>query len=445
MSTLRDDLAALRRALDAADAAGDADAPAIAELRSRCASVVASSAPSARAKISAEEMSAEVVDSNPYSRLMALQRMGIVSEYRKIREKAVAVVGVGGVGSVAAEMLTRCGVGRLQLYDFDTVEIANMNRLFFRPEHAGLTKTDAAVKTLREINPDVTYESYHMNITTVDGFARFADSLVDQHTKKSRVDLVFACVDNYEARMAINQACLELDQVWMESGVSEDAVSGHVQVMIPGETACFACVPPLVVASGIDEKTLKREGVCAASLPTTMGMVAGMLVQNSLKHMLHFGSVTKYLGYSALKDFFPTMTVGCTAECDNAACRAAQRRRRETLASPEYVAKRAEEARVAAAAAAEEAARPLHEANEWGICVSGGDEPPGTGGSPGEGQGSTSGGGKDAETGVAGVSFALPRNEKLDAETLDAFKVRDTGAGLEDLMAQLQGLNAGKQ
>lgn len=45
----------------------------------------------------------------------------------------------------------------------------------------------------------------------------------------------------------------------------------HLQVVIPGETACFACVPPLVVASGIDERTLKREGVCAASLPTTMG------------------------------------------------------------------------------------------------------------------------------------------------------------------------------
>ncbi len=41
--------------------------------------------------------------------------------------------------------------------------------------------------------------------------------------------------------------------------------------MRPGDTACFACVPPLVVASGIDERTLKREGVCAASLPTTMG------------------------------------------------------------------------------------------------------------------------------------------------------------------------------
>lgn len=77
----------------------------------------------------------------------------------------------------------------------------------------------------------------------------------------------------------------------MESGVSEDAVSGHIQVIIPGETACFACVPPLVVASGIDERTLKREGVCAASLPTTMGIVAGLLVQNTLKCLLEFGQV----------------------------------------------------------------------------------------------------------------------------------------------------------
>lgn len=39
-----------------------------------------------------------------------------------------------------------------------------------------------------------------------------------------------------------------------------------------------------MIARGGDEKTLKREGVCAASLPTTMGMVAGLLVQNALKY-----------------------------------------------------------------------------------------------------------------------------------------------------------------
>lgn len=38
------------------------------------------------------------------------------------------------------------------------------------------------------------------------------------------------------------------------------------------------------MASEIDEKTLKKDGVCAASLPTTMGVIAGFLVQNALKY-----------------------------------------------------------------------------------------------------------------------------------------------------------------
>ncbi len=74
------------------------------------------------------EMSAEVIDSNPYSRLMALKRMGIVENYARIRNYSVIIVGMGGVGSVAAEMLTRCGIGKLLMFDYDKVEIANMNR-----------------------------------------------------------------------------------------------------------------------------------------------------------------------------------------------------------------------------------------------------------------------------------------------------------------------------
>jgi len=82
-------------------------------------------------------MSSEVKDSNPYSRLMALQRMGIVKNYENIRKKTVGIVGIGGVGSVTAEMLTRCGIGKLILFDYDKVEMANMNRLFFQPHQSG--------------------------------------------------------------------------------------------------------------------------------------------------------------------------------------------------------------------------------------------------------------------------------------------------------------------
>lgn len=312
-----------------------------------------------------DKMSDKVVDTNPYSRLMALQRMGIVENYEKIRECTVAIVGIGGVGSVAAEMLTRCGIGRLLLYDYDKVELANMNRLFFRPDQCGLTKTQAAANTLSEINPDVHIEPYTMNITTLEGYDKFKDSIsTEPGSNSSRVDLILSCVDNYEARMTINQVCLEMGQIWMESGVSEDAVSGHIQVVQPGKTACFACVPPLVVASGIDEKTLKREGVCAASLPTTMGIVAGMLVQNTLKYLLDFGQVTQYLGYSSLTDFFPTMEIKPNPTCANSECIKRQREWEEGAEERALVEeKKTEAARI------QELETAVHETNEWGIEV----------------------------------------------------------------------------
>ena len=54
------------------------------------------------------------------------------------------IVGVGGIGSVASEMLTRCGIGKLIIYDYDKVELANMNRLFFTPTQVGMSKVQAA-------------------------------------------------------------------------------------------------------------------------------------------------------------------------------------------------------------------------------------------------------------------------------------------------------------
>lgn len=108
---------------------------------------------------------------------MALKRMGIVENYEDIRTFSIAIVGVGGVGSVAAEMLTRCGIGRLILFDYDKVELANMNRLFFQPHQSGLSKVEAAAETLQNINPDVDIVHFNYNITSVDNFSHFMETL----------------------------------------------------------------------------------------------------------------------------------------------------------------------------------------------------------------------------------------------------------------------------
>uniref|UniRef100_A0A182TLR9 Ubiquitin-like modifier-activating enzyme 5 n=1 Tax=Anopheles melas TaxID=34690 RepID=A0A182TLR9_9DIPT len=367
-----------------------------------------------------EKMSAEVVDSNPYSRLMALQRMGIVKEYERIRQKSVAVVGVGGVGSVTADMLTRCGIGKLMLFDYDKVELANMNRLFFTPDQAGLSKVEAAAKTLNFINPDVAITTHNYNITTVDNFDHFLGAIrtggIEQGTP---VDLVLSCVDNFEARMAINTACNELSLNWFESGVSENAVSGHIQFIRPGETACFACAPPLVVAENIDEKTLKREGVCAASLPTTMGIVAGMLVQNTLKYLLNFGTVSDYLGYNAMIDFFPRMSLKPNPTCDDRFCIERQR---------DYLAKPRSETEVAAE---EEPEGPLHEDNLYGIELVADDADTA---------------GKTNEQAVApthGSNIAEGLKLAYDAPVVEAETGQvsvDNDVSLDELMAQMSGM-----
>ncbi|KAI5772149.1 UBA5 [Gulo gulo luscus] len=368
-------------------------------------------------RVRIEKMSPEVVDSNPYSRLMALKRMGIVSDYEKIRTFAVAIVGVGGVGSVTAEMLTRCGIGKLLLFDYDKVELANMNRLFFQPHQAGLSKVQAAEYTLRNINPDVLFEIHNYNITTVENFQHFMDRISNGGLEEGRpVDLVLSCVDNFEARMTINTACNELGQTWMESGVSENAVSGHIQLIIPGESACFACAPPLVVAANIDEKTLKREGVCAASLPTTMGVVAGILVQNVLKFLLNFGTVSFYLGYNAMQDFFPTMSMKPNPQCDDRNCRKQQEEYKKKVAA------------LPKQEAAQEEEEIIHEDNEWGIeLVSEVSE---------EELKNSSGPVPDLPEGIT-VAYTIPKKQE---DSVAEVTVEDSGESLEDLMAKMKNM-----
>lgn len=364
-----------------------------------------------------EKMSSEVVDTNPYSRLMALQRMGIVQNYERIRDKSVAVVGIGGVGSVTADMLTRCGVGKLILFDYDKVELANMNRLFFTPAQSGLAKVDAAARTLQFINPDVQIVTHNYNITTVESFDKYLTAIRSGGMDgSSPVDLVLSCVDNFEARMAINTACNELNINWFESGVSENAVSGHIQLLKPGETACFACAPPLVVAENIDERTLKREGVCAASLPTTMGIVAGMLVQNTLKYLLDFGEVSDYLGYNALIDFFPKMSLKPNTQCDDRFC---LERQNEFNAKPKV------EKNVEAVSAK---AAPRHADNFYGIELVSEDA----------GVSSTKDG-KSATNIGTGLKLSY-EPVAADTSTAEETGEKDDGVSLEDLMAQMKSI-----
>jgi len=402
-----------------------------------------SSSSSSLSSTSTTSFSSEVSSFNPYSRLMALQRMGIVSSYSSIRDVTILIVGLGGVGSVAAEMLTRCGVGKLILFDYDKVELANMNRLFFRPSQTGLSKVEASRRTLLEINPDVEFECYDYSITSLDHYEHFLSRIskggLQRGTRSntSAVDLVLSCVDNYEARITINVACNELNQIWMESGVSEDAVNGHIQTLLPGRTACFECTPPLIVSSGVHESTLKREGVCAASLPTTMGLIAALLVQNALKYTLQFGKIGFYLGYASLTDYFPIWKMRPNPNCTNKKCLELQKQY-QGWKYPEEIEEEEEKKKMKEGGGErnQEQGKVIHEENEWGIELTESSTAVGSKSSSSASSSSSS----SSVVEASGLSFEFDASgtgtAKSELESAPIVKV-DEEVGVEDLFAQL--------
>ena len=83
---------------------------------------------------------------------------------KRLQQARVAVVGLGGLGSNIAIMLTRMGVGHLHLIDFDRVDVSNLHRQQYFVEQVGLYKTQALASTLRKINPHIDLELSCVNL-----------------------------------------------------------------------------------------------------------------------------------------------------------------------------------------------------------------------------------------------------------------------------------------
>lgn len=109
----------------------------------------------------------------------------------------VALVGCGGLGSNAANMLVRSGVGELTLIDFDVVDESNLNRQLFFRDQLGRPKTEALAETLRRINPDVVLHLFETRVT-----AENLSELV------RRSDVVIEAVDRADTKAMVANAVM---------------------------------------------------------------------------------------------------------------------------------------------------------------------------------------------------------------------------------------------
>ena len=94
----------------------------------------------------------------------------LVERHGKERQNAflnatVAVCGLGGLGSNIANALTRAGIGKLILIDFDKVDIKNLNRQQYKMSQIGKYKTESCLENLREISPYTEIEIHTVKLT----------------------------------------------------------------------------------------------------------------------------------------------------------------------------------------------------------------------------------------------------------------------------------------
>ena len=96
--------------------------------------------------------------------------------HRAFSSAAVAVCGLGGLGSNIAIALARAGVGRLILIDFDRVDITNLHRQQYKADQIGVYKTEALAENLREIAPYISLEIHTERITKENAVTLLSDA-----------------------------------------------------------------------------------------------------------------------------------------------------------------------------------------------------------------------------------------------------------------------------
>ena len=178
------------------------------------------------------------------------------------------VVGVGALGSVSSEMITRAGVASLRIVDRDYVDESNLQRqsLFDEDDwRQGLPKAIAAVRKLSRINSDV-----HVEAIVADVHAGNVSSLF------RGADLVLDGTDNFEKRYLLNDASVESGVPWIYAACVGSY--GMSFVVIPGRTPCLRCFMEEEPAPGTSP-TCDTAGVIAPIVHA----VAGFQVSEALK------------------------------------------------------------------------------------------------------------------------------------------------------------------
>jgi molybdopterin-synthase adenylyltransferase len=204
-----------------------------------------------------------------YSRQLLFPGIGSEGQ-RKLAESRIVIVGCGATGSVLSSLLVRAGVGYVRIIDRDYIEPSNLQRqvLFDERDAAeSVPKAIAAHRKLQQINSTVTVEAHVEDLTPGN-----CEDLLEE------TDLILDGTDNFETRYLLNDYAIREGRPWIyTAAVGSYGVTMNI---LPGESACLACVFPQPPAGAIE--TCDTGGI----LNSAVNLIASVAVTEAMKFLV---------------------------------------------------------------------------------------------------------------------------------------------------------------
>ncbi len=173
-----------------------------------------------------------VTELERYRRQLMLH--GFTREHQeRLKGSSALIAGVGGLGGTAALYLAVAGIGKMVLAHSGRLTLSNMNRqVLMRHDAIGRSRVGQALKTIREVNPDVEVSVYD---------ERTGDDNVDKLLEGA--DIALSARPNFGERRVLNRACVGKGITMTEAAMN--GLEGYLLNVIPGITPCLDCLYPV--------------------------------------------------------------------------------------------------------------------------------------------------------------------------------------------------------